>query len=98
VTYPGDRIGYVANVYFLFYPAPSVQAPQTVSYNGFTYTSPFGFKRRAILRPTDCMVICDDEGYWNMSSYWPNAMMIGFNGRVAGCQPLDRIQMGRANY
>jgi len=76
-TYPGDRIGYSANVFFLFYPAPSVQAPVTVSYGGFTYTSQFGFKRTSIRRPSDCLVIGDSEGYWSMSSYWPTAIMDG---------------------
>ncbi len=74
---PGDRIGYAANVYFLFYPAPSVQAASSVSFGGFTFTSGYGFKRTSIHQPSDCMVICDDEGYWSMSSYWPQAAMDG---------------------
>ncbi len=76
-TYPGDRVGYAANVFFLFYPAPSVQSPASVPVNGFTFTSGYNFKRTAILHPTDCMVICDDEGYWSMSSYWPQSAMDG---------------------
>ncbi len=77
VSNPGDRIGYSANVYFLFYPAPSVQAPESVSYDGFTYTTQFGFKRSSILKPCDCCVIGDSEGWWSMSSYWPTAVMDG---------------------
>jgi prepilin-type N-terminal cleavage/methylation domain-containing protein len=77
VANPGDRIGYAANVFFLFYPAPSVQAPGSVSLGGFTFTSGYQVKRSTIRQPTDCMVICDDEGYWSMSSYWPNAAMDG---------------------
>ena len=77
VNNPGDRIGYSANVFFLFYPAASVQAPVTVSFGGFSYMAKFGFKRSAILKPTDCMVIGDSEGWWSMSSYWPTAVMDG---------------------
>ena len=84
VTYPGDRIGYSANVFFLFYPAPTVQAPDTVSYNGVSYTTQFGFKRSAIRQPSNCLVIGDSEGYWSMSSYWPNAIMNGSNPNYEG--------------
>jgi len=74
---PGDRIGYSANVYFLFYPAPSVQAPSTVSVGPFTYSTQFGVKRSTIRKPCDCLVIGDSEGWWSMSSYWPTAVMDG---------------------
>jgi len=81
---PGDSIGYAANVFFLFYPAPSVQAASSVSPNGITFTSGYGFKRTSIRQPTDCMVICDDEGYWSMSSYWPYAAMDGSQATYQG--------------
>jgi prepilin-type N-terminal cleavage/methylation domain-containing protein len=77
VVGPGDRIGYAANVYFMFYPAPSVQTPGSVTVGGFTFTSGYNFKRSSIRQPTDCMMIADNEGYWGMSSYWPNAAMDG---------------------
>jgi len=77
VTYPGDRVGYAANVWFLFYPAPSVQSQSSVSYGTYTYTTQFQVKRSSIHNPTDCLVIGDSEGYWSMSSYWPNAAMDG---------------------
>ena len=84
ITYPGDRIGYAANVFFLFYPAPAVQAASSVSISGITFTSGYQFKRTSIRQPTDCMVICDDEGYWSMSSYWPQAAMDGSQSTYQG--------------
>jgi len=81
---PGDRIGYAANVFFMFYPAPSVQPAQTVSFGGFSFSSGYHFKRTSIRTPTDCMMICDDEGYWSMSSYWPKAAMDGSQSTYQG--------------
>ena len=81
---PGDRIGYAANVYFLFYPPPAAQAPDPVNVGGFAYSTKYQFKRTAILRPTDCLVIGDDEGWWSMSSYWPNAVMAGSDAGYEG--------------
>jgi len=84
VAYPGDRIGYAANVWFLFYPAPSVQAAASVSYGTFSYTTQFQVKRSSILHPADCLEIGDSEGYWSMSSYWPNAAMDGTQSSYQG--------------
>ena len=83
-NYPGDRIGYGANVWFLFYPPPAIQGASSVSIGGYTYTTPYAFKRTSILRPTDCMMIGDSEGYWSMSMYWPMAAMNGSQGSYQG--------------
>ena len=77
VVNPGDRIGYAANVFFLFYPPPAAQAASTVTVGGVTFSSGYRVKRTAIHRPSDCLVIGDSEGYWSMSSYWPQAAMDG---------------------
>jgi len=77
VTYPGDRVGYAANVFFLCYPTPAAQAGGTVTVGGVAFTTGYGFKRSAILHPTDCLVIGDDEGWWSMSAYWQFAVMDG---------------------
>jgi len=84
VTYPGDRIGYAVNVFFLFYPAPSVQAASSITVGGITFASGYQFKRTAIHKPSDCLVMGDSEGYWSMSSYWPNAIMNGSNPNYEG--------------
>jgi len=84
VTYPGDRIGYAANVWFLFYPSPSVQAQSSVTFGGYTYTTQYQVKRNSILHPTDCMETGDSEGYWSMSSYWPQAAMDGTQSTYQG--------------
>ena len=77
VNYPGDRIGYSANVFFLFYPPPAAQAAYTYSVGGFDYTPQYRFKRSSIRQPSVCLEIGDSEGYWSMSSYWPTAIMDG---------------------
>ena len=84
VNNPGDRIGYSANVFFLFYPSPAVQAAQTVTVGAFTYTSQYQFKRSSIHQPSDCLVVGDAEGWWSMSSYWPNGVMDGSNPLYEG--------------
>jgi prepilin-type N-terminal cleavage/methylation domain-containing protein len=78
-AYPGDRVGYGANVFFLFYPQPSVQAGGTIAVGGFNFTTGFGAKRSSIHSPSDVMIIGDSEGWWSMSLYWPNAVMDGSN-------------------
>jgi prepilin-type N-terminal cleavage/methylation domain-containing protein len=84
VSNPGDRIGYSANVFFLFYPAPAVQAASSVNIGGFTFSSGYHVKRSTIRRPSDCLMIGDSEGYWSMSSYWPNGVMDGSNTQYEG--------------
>ncbi len=84
VANPGDRIGYSANVFFLFYPAPVIQPQVTVTVGGVSYTTQYKFKRTAIQRPCDCLVIGDAEGWWSMSSYWPNGVMDGSNPLYEG--------------
>ena len=80
----GDRIGYAANVFFMFYPPPSVQTGGSINVGGFTFTTGYRFKRTSIRQPTDCMMIGDNEGYWSMSSYWPNAAMDGSQPEYEG--------------
>jgi len=75
IANPGDRIGYGANVFFLFYPASSVQVGGTFNFGGFNFTTGYGFKRSSILKPTDTMMIGDSEGWWSMSLFWPNTVM-----------------------
>jgi len=80
VMYPGDRIGYGANVWFLFWPAPASGQAASGSgqpVGGIFYQPQLNFKRTAVLHPTDCMMIGDSEGYWSMSMYWPQAAMDG---------------------
>ena len=81
---PGDSIGYAANVFFLFYPPPSVQGGGTINVNGFNFTTGYNFKRSLIRQPTDCMMIGDNEGYWSMSSYWTAAAMDGSQAGYEG--------------
>jgi len=81
---PGDRIGYSANVFFLFYPAPAVQSQVTVNVGGVSYTTQYKVKRTSIQHPSDCLVVGDSEGYWSMSSYWPNGVMDGSNTQYEG--------------
>ena len=74
---PGDRVGYAANVFFLFYPPPAFQTGGSINVGGFNFYTGYNFKRSTIRQPTDCMMIGDNEGYWSMSSYWPAAAMDG---------------------
>jgi len=83
----GDRIGYGANVYFLFWPDPStgqLASSGGITVGGFSYLPQIYFKRTSILHPSDCMMIGDAEGYWSMSLYWPNAVMNGSNIHYEG--------------
>ena len=85
-TYPGQHVGYAANCFFLFYPV--FQASQSVSVTDgagttISYTSPKSFKRTSIKTPTDCLMICDNEGPYSMSSYFPTAAM-DTGGRYEG--------------
>lgn len=74
-AYPGQFVGYAANCFFLFYPVLQAIIPQTVG--GINYTPVYKFKRTKILSPTDCMMICDNEGKYSMSSYFTDAVMDG---------------------
>jgi prepilin-type N-terminal cleavage/methylation domain-containing protein len=84
VANPGDRIGYAANVFFMFYPPPAYQAASSVTVSGVTFSSGYHFRRASILKPSDCLMIGDSEGYWSMSAYWPNAVMDGSNPLYEG--------------
>ncbi len=81
-SYPGVRIGYAANCFFLFYPVLQAIIPQTIG--GITYTPQKNFKRTAISTPTDCMMLCDNEGTYSMSSYWTDAEMDGTSSKYEG--------------
>jgi prepilin-type N-terminal cleavage/methylation domain-containing protein len=81
VEYPGDRIGYGCNSFFLFsdppYPAGYATGPGGLA-------NPGPFKRSAVKIPSQCLTHGDDEGYWSMSMWWPNAVMDGSNPDFEG--------------
>ena len=81
---PGSRVGYAANVFFLFYPPPSVQAASTVTVGGFSFSSGYRASRSSVLSPSDTIEVGDGEGFWSMSAYWPNAVMDGSNPLYEG--------------
>jgi len=74
---PGDRIGYAANCLFLFYPNQGIMSYPVTDNAGttITYTPTYKFKRTSIRTPTDCLMICDNEGPHGQSSYFPTASM-----------------------
>jgi len=76
---PGSRVGYAANVFFLFYPPPSAQAASTITVGGISFSSGYRVQRSSILSPSDTLLVGDAEGFWSMSAYWPNAVMDGSN-------------------
>jgi prepilin-type N-terminal cleavage/methylation domain-containing protein len=73
---PGDRVGYGCNTFFLFSDPP--YAPESVGGPG-GLSNPGPFKRSMVRIPSQCMTHGDDEGYWSMSMWWPNAVMNGTN-------------------
>ena len=81
---PGSRVGYAANVFFLFYPPPSVQGASTVTVGGVSFSSGYNVSRSSILSPSDTIEVGDAEGFWSMSAYWPNAVMDGSNPLYEG--------------
>ncbi len=81
---PGSRVGYAANVFFLFYPPPSAQGASTVTVGGFNFSSGYNVSRSSILFPSDTIEVGDGEGFWSMSAYWPNAVMDGSNPAYEG--------------
>ena len=82
---PGDRIGYGANVFFLFYPPPGIQGGYSVSAGGYTFSTGNGkTKRASIRRASECLMFGDSEGYWSMSLYWDTAVMDGSNLQYEG--------------
>ena len=81
---PGSRVGYAANVFFLFYPPPSAQAASTITVGGISFSSGYRVQRSSILSPSDTLLVGDAEGFWSMSAYWPNAVMDGSNPLYEG--------------
>jgi len=82
-AYPGQHVGYAANCFFLFYPVnQTLPGPQNIG--GVTYTTQKHFKRTSIKTPTDCMMICDNEGKYSLSSYWTDAEMDGTASQYEG--------------
>lgn len=81
LQHPGDRVGYGCNSFFLFSDPP---------YAAGTYGGPGGllnpgpFKRGMVRIPSQCLTHGDDEGYWSMSMWWPNAVMDGSNPDFEG--------------
>ena len=74
-----DLVGYGYNSFFL---GSKPQAPgQTISVLGSKFVSASGFKRAAIKRPTDCLVVGDKQPKPDMTAsaslWWPKACMTG---------------------
>ncbi len=80
-VYPGDRVGYGANTFFLFTDPPY---PRGVASGPGGYINPGRFKRSGVKKPAQTMMIADSEGYWSMSLWWPNATMDGSNTAFEG--------------
>lgn len=93
---PGSRVGYAANVFFMFYPPPSAQAASTVTVSGTSFSSGYAVRTSTILSPSDCLLVGDSEGYWSMSGYWPNAVMDGSNPNYEGiaCRHGSTVKKG----
>ncbi|HVU26632.1 MAG TPA: Type II secretory pathway pseudopilin PulG-like protein, partial [Verrucomicrobiae bacterium] len=73
-----NLVGYGYNSFFLdCTPNPP---GQSIAISGHQFTSATGFKRSAILHPTDCLVFGDKQPKPDLSSsgslWWPNASMI----------------------
>jgi prepilin-type N-terminal cleavage/methylation domain-containing protein len=81
LAYPGDRVGYGCNTFFLFSMPPY---PRGVASGPGGYINPGPFKRGNIKRPSQTMTHGDAEGYWSMSLWWPNATMDGSNQAFEG--------------
>ena len=74
-----DLVGYGYNSFFL---GCKPQAPgQAISVLGSKFVSASGFKRAAIKRPTDCLVVGDKQPKPDMTAsaslWWPKACMTG---------------------
>ena len=80
-VYAGDRVGYGCNTFFLFSDPPYARG---VASGPGGYINPGRFKRSAVKRPTQNMMIGDSEGYYSMSLWWPNAVMDGSNTAFEG--------------
>jgi len=79
-AYPGDRVGYGCNTFFLFSDPPYPRGTASV----LGYINPGRFKRSAVKRPSQTLTHGDAEGYWSMSLWWPNATMDGSNPAFEG--------------
>ena len=80
-VYPGDRVGYGCNSFFLFSDPPY---PRGVASGPSGYINPGPFKRSSVKRPVQTLTHGDTEGYWSMSMWWPNACMDGSNPDFEG--------------
>jgi prepilin-type N-terminal cleavage/methylation domain-containing protein len=80
-VYPGDRVGYGCNTFFLFSEPPYARG---VASGPGGYINPGRFKRSAVKRPVQTLTHGDCEGYWSMSAWWPNAVMDGSNQAFEG--------------
>jgi prepilin-type N-terminal cleavage/methylation domain-containing protein len=79
--YPGDRVGYGCNTFFLFSDPPYAAG---VAEGPLSIPNPGVFKRSMVKIPSQCLTHGDDEGYWSMSMWWPNAVMDGSNPDFEG--------------
>ncbi len=80
-VYPGDRIGYGCNTFFLFSEPPYARGVATGPGN---YINPGRFKRSRVKQPVQTLTHADSEGYYSMSLWWPNACMDGSNTAFEG--------------
>lgn len=81
VGYPGERIGYGCNTFFLFSEPPYARGVAT---GPGGYINPGRFKRSGVKRPVQTMSHGDSEGFVSMSLWWPNACMDGSNPAFEG--------------
>jgi hypothetical protein len=88
--YPGDRVGYGCNSFFLFSDPPYYKGE---FYEAGGLENLGSFKRSMVKIPAQCLTHGDDEGYWSMSMWWPNAIMDGSNPDFEGVA----TRHGRAN-
>ena len=80
-AYPGDRVGYGCNTFFLFSEPPYTRG---VASGPGGYINPGRFKRSGVKRPSQTLSHADAEGYWSMSLWWQNACMDGSNQAFEG--------------
>lgn len=71
-----DKVGYGFNAYFLG-ASPYSTAVDAFFNGGFNYTPNPSFKRSLLRRPTDTLLLCDQDpkpsGFDSFSAWWPKA-------------------------
>jgi prepilin-type N-terminal cleavage/methylation domain-containing protein len=84
------KVGYGMNSWFLGI-APYTGGDMTVG--GVRFVSQPWFKRTAVIRPSDCLMIGDSmpkiDGMWSSSCWWPWACMDPKNSQYGGYEGVD---------